>query len=60
MASKKDDTTADTGRLLQTRVASDVAEWVQSQAAAEGFTVALWLRRLILQRKEKADRAAPK
>ena len=42
------------GVLIQTRITPELASWVDQQAANEGFTIALWLRRLIL-----AKRATP-
>ena len=48
MTAKKRARRKQAGVLLQTRVAPDVAAWVDAQAEREGFTVALWLRRLIL------------
>lgn len=39
--------------LLQTRVSSDIKEYVETEAAKEGLSVSAWLRRLLIQAVHK-------
>lgn len=38
--------------LIQTVLPPSIAEWAKSRAAAEGVSVAAWLRRLVMQRQQ--------
>ena len=42
--------------LVQTRVSSQVANWIEQQANLEELSIAAWLRRLLKQQHDQASK----
>jgi hypothetical protein len=47
-------------RLLQTRLPAHLSDWLREQADKEGMSMAMYLRRVLIEHKTRADESQAK